>query len=269
MKSVRIAATAMAVVGLLAVIALIEPRQVLAQGKKMYDAKGSGTIKGKVTLDGAAPKEAKIAILKGHKDESHCLKGDTEDQTWSVGADNGLQWVVVYLKPPAGQSFKVDLANKTWKDAVEITQPFCAFKPHVSVAFPKYDGKATGQKAVVKNDAPILHNTRYAGNPLKNAGKNYTIPAGKEEVLALNPDNQAIVLSCDAHKWMEGFIWAFDHPYAAVTDKDGNFEIKNCPLGPDVAVMAWHESDGKSGAGKEIKKGIKDGDVIDVKVKKK
>lgn len=268
MKSVRWAATGIAVFGLLAVVATLEPQPVQAQGKKMYNATGSGTIKGKVTLDGTAPKGAKINIDPNHKDKDHCLKQDTEDPTWMVGEGNGLQNVVVYLKPPAGQVFKVDMAKKTWEDLV-IDQPFCAFKPHVSIAFPMYEGKATGQKITVKNSAPILHNTRFAGNSLKNPGKNYTIPPGKEEVLSLKPDNQPIVLSCDAHKWMEAFIWAFEHPYAAVTDKNGNFEIKNAPLGADVVIMAWHESDGKSNAGKEVGKGTTDGKTIEFKVKKK
>lgn len=269
MKSVRMWAVGLATFGLLAVIGLIDPQPVQAQGKKMYTPTGTGTIKGRVLLDGTAPKDAKIKIDPNHKDFAHCSKQDTEDPVWVVGKDNGLANVVVYLKPPAGQVFKVDMANKTWPDEVVVEQPYCAFKPHVSIAFPKYDGKPTGQKVIAKNNAPILHNTRFAGNALKNAGKNYTIAAGKQEEMTLNPDNQPIVLSCDAHKWMEAFIWAFEHPYAAVTDKDGNFEIKNAPLGPDVVVMAWHESDGKTNAGKEIKKGIKDGDTIEYKVKKK
>jgi hypothetical protein len=269
MKSVRMMAVGLATFGLLAMVGLVDPQSVNAQGKKMYTPTGTGTIKGKVTLDGEAPKGAKLKIDPNHKDAGHCMKGDTEDQVWVTGAGNGLMNVVVYLKPPAGQSFKVDMAKKTWQDELVVDQPYCAFKPHVSVAFTKYDGKPTGQKVIAKNNAPILHNTRFAGNALKNAGKNFTIPAGKQEELTINPDNQPIVLSCDAHKWMEAFVWSFEHPYAAVTDKDGNFEIKNAPLGADVVVMAWHESDGKTNAGKEVKKGVKEGETIEYKVKKK
>jgi hypothetical protein len=33
----------------------------------------------------------------------------------------------------------------------------------------------------------------------------------------------------------------FDHPYFAVTDEDGKFEIKNAPAGA-CQLLIWHES---------------------------
>jgi hypothetical protein len=270
MKSVRNLIAGLALTGAVAALVTIDVNAAHAQGKKAIEGKGVGTIKGKITLDGDAPTDAKVKMDKSNKDIDHCMKGDTEDVTWLVGKDKGLANVVVYLKAPAGSYFKVDMSKKTWEDEVVIDQPFCAFKPHVSLLFPEYEGKRTGQKLTIKNSAPILHNSRYAGSSFKNPAKNYTIPAGKSETPELKADTQALTLSCDAHKWMEAYIWAFDHPYAAVTKEDGSFEIKNVPLGVEVQVMAWHESDGKSAAGKEIKKAaLKDGDTIDFKVKKK
>src|SRR3954454_16340999 len=89
-----------------------------AQGKKMISGTGTGTIKGKITLDGTAPAPAKLNIDPANKDKDHCMKGDTEDMTWVVGADKGVGNVVVFLKAPAGSAFKVDMAKKTWKDEV-------------------------------------------------------------------------------------------------------------------------------------------------------
>ena len=34
----------------------------------------------------------------------------------------------------------------------------------------------------------------------------------------------------------------FNHPYFAVTDKDGNFEIKNVPIDEEITVYVWHAS---------------------------
>ncbi len=236
--------------------------------KKPFAATTSGTIKGKVTLDGEAPAKKPIPIGAGHKDEDHCKKGDTDDVTWVVGSNKGLGNVVVFLKPPSGQYFKVDMAKKTWTDELVIDQPFCAFKPHVSVVFADYEGKPV-QKMTVKNSAPILHNSRVSGSPLRNPAKGGALPAGKHEDFALKSDTQVIKISCDAHKWMEAFIWAFDHPYAAITDADGNFEIKNVPTGAELQVMAWHEV-GTPPNGQEVKKGaLKDGDTIEFKIKKK
>lgn len=239
-----------------------------AQGKKMVEGTGTGSIKGKVTFDGSAPSGAKLKIDANHKDASHCLKNDTEDLTWVVDSNKGLANVVVFLKPPSGSAFKVDMSKKTWPDEVVVDQPFCAFKPHVSVIFPEYNGQRTGQKFIVKNTAPILHNSRVGGSAFKNPLKNENLAAGKEKTFELKADSQVIKINCDAHKWMEAYIWAFDHPYAAVTKADGTFEIKNVPLGVEVSIMAWHEV-GTPMMGKEIKKGpLTDGQAIDFTIKK-
>jgi hypothetical protein len=39
---------------------------------------------------------------------------------------------------------------------------------------------------------------------------------------------------------MEADVWAFEHPFAAVTDEKGNFEIPNVPANVKVKVAAWH-----------------------------
>jgi hypothetical protein len=43
---------------------------------------------------------------------------------------------------------------------------------------------------------------------------------------------------------MRAHAWVFDHPFAAVTGKDGTFEIRNVPTGVDLHVLAWHEAVG-------------------------
>lgn len=239
----------------------------MAQGKKAIVGTGTGTIKGKVTLDGEAPKGKKLNIDPANKDKDHCLKGDTEDPTWEVGPGNGLANVVVYLKAPPGSYFKVDMNKKSWPDEVAIDQPFCAFRPHVSIAFPEYEGKPTGQKFLIKNSAPIGHNSRIGGTS-RNPVKNENLKPGGHTEIHLKPDAQVIKVNCDVHKWMESYVWAFDHPYAAVTKEDGTFEIKNVPTGVEVTVMAWHEAGEPKG--KQIKKGtLKDGEDIEFKIKKK
>ncbi len=73
------------------------------------------------------------------------------------------------------------------------------------------------------------------------------------EIKNLVPSSVPVRLSCDIHKWMTGVVRVYDHPYAAVTDKDGNFEIKNAPAGAEVRVLVWHELD-ESNAGTEVDK---------------
>ncbi|MFL5329555.1 MAG: hypothetical protein ACJ8C4_11630 [Gemmataceae bacterium] len=232
-------------------------------------ATAGATIKGKVTLDGEAPKDAKLKIDPNHKDAGHCAKGDTQDLTWVTGEGNGLAEVVVFLKPAPGKKFNVDLGQKTWTDQVVIDQPFCRFNPHVSAMFAEYGGKPV-QKLLIKNSAPILHNSRVAGGALKNPARGETLASGKEKEFSVKADTEAIKINCDAHKWMDAYVWAFDHPYFAVTDANGNYEIKNVPTDIEVSVMAWHEvGTAKPGEEKKPKGLLKDGDTINFPIKKK
>jgi hypothetical protein len=46
---------------------------------------------------------------------------------------------------------------------------------------------------------------------------------------------------------MAGYVRIFDHPYYAITDENGNFEIKNAPAGK-FRIVFWHENGVRGGA---------------------
>ena len=48
-------------------------------------------------------------------------------------------------------------------------------------------------------------------------------------------------VTCDIHPWMKAWWMVLDHPYFAVTDAKGNFEIKNAPAGTQKVVV-WQEA---------------------------
>jgi hypothetical protein len=80
----------------------------------------------------------------------------------------------------------------------------------------------------------VAHNVNLAGG-LKNPNLNQVIPPGGElPITGFVASLLPVQVSCNIHPWMKGYIRVFDHPYFAVTDEDGNFEIKNAPAGK------WH-----------------------------
>jgi len=69
---------------------------------------------------------------------------------------------------------------------------------------------------------------------------------------------------------MRAYVWAFDHPYAAVTKEDGTYEIPNVPAGAKVRIVAWHEvPEFINGGSKGEEITIKDGDPKNFSVKAK
>lgn len=264
--------TAAALVGL-----AISP--TLAQDLKLLETKGTGTLTGKVTLDGAVPKLVDLTdIMKKHNDAACCLNAKAKaiekiDSTWIVDPKTkAVQNVVVWVKAPEGTYLPIDEKFTKRKDKVVIDQPHCAFVPRISACNPVYfDGKKyekTGQILEIKNSAVVPHNVRATGNPKYNDGFNVNVPAGTSITKMLNPQPLPVSLQCDVHTWMSGKLFVFDHPYYAITKADGTYEIKNVPAGAEVQIMAWHEGVGwvltKQGQTLKIAEGA---NKLDLKVK--
>jgi hypothetical protein len=230
-----------------------------ASGEKTaIESKGSATLKGKVTFVGATvppPRDLKPEMEK-QGDKNRCLQGMTVSEDWVVGPDKGVQNVVVFLKAPPGKYFKIPDNMRHRTDTVKMDQPYCAFQPHVVAINPSCWDPAskkqvkTGQVFKIVNDAPMNHNTGWKGNDLLNPGKNTILPAKTGELVveaqpcrATEVGKEDLVrVYCDIHKWMNARVVVLDHPYYAVTDKDGNYEIKDAPADATVDVMFWHES---------------------------
>ena len=145
----------------------------------------------------------------------------------NIVADNGkLANVFVYVKDGLGdRTFDVP------KDAVTLDQKGCQYHPHVL-------GVMTGQNIEIKNDDPTTHNIHPSPN--NNREWNMTQPHGMPLERTFAREEIAIPVKCNVHPWMRGYIAVFKHPYFAVTDKNGDFELKDVPPGT-YTITAWQE----------------------------
>jgi predicted small lipoprotein YifL len=250
-------------------------------GEKKALAAGKGTFKGRVTLEGKVDtaeltKKLLAEIEKKADDKPHCLDPNApaeekEQQTWVLGKDNGVGNVFVMLRPAEGTIFEIEESHPGVQAVkgkeLALDQPHCAFVPRALVVFPSFRDKSgktveTGQKFVVKNSAKISHNTKYGDGGFDNPGQNLTIKAGDQiDIKDLKPSNRPVSAQCNIHPWMAAHLWVVNNPYYAITDKDGNFEIKNVPEG-EVNVVVWHE--GKfinAGEGRGEKITLSDGET--------
>jgi len=227
-------------------------------------AEGWGTVKGQAVFKG--DKVPAAEQLKITRDEAACLKnGPIFAEKYVINPKNkGVKWVVVWLaKDDGGKAdFDAELpihpALKEFKDkSVSMDQPCCRFEPHVVVL-------RKGQEFIGKNSSAIQHNMNIQG--FKGPNVNQLLVAGGKMTVAANkwkPHYLPVSVSCNIHPWMTARIFCFDHPYFAITDADGNFEIKNAPAG-NYRLIALHESGWVTGGknGKLIT--IKAGGTTDV-----
>src|ERR1700758_882287 len=123
------------------------------------------------------------------------------------------------------------------KEHVVIDQRKMTFIPHVVTV-------QQGTTVDFLNSDPVGHNVYWpsiSGNK-KLAHNLGTWPKGEKKAFQFNDVGVASLL-CNVHPEMNGYIVVVPTPYYALTDKDGNFEIKNIPAGK-YTLKTWSE-DGK------------------------
>ena len=114
----------------------------------------------------------------------------------------------------------------------------CHFVPHVI-------GVHVGQTLELKNSDPVAHNSNIQGNLLK---FNPLLPAHSSTDTAVSaPESLPVIVTCNIHDWMKGWIVVRPDPYFAISDASGNFELKNLPAGGDLELQAWHENGRRTG----------------------
>jgi hypothetical protein len=187
-------------------------------------AKGSASIAGKISFAGTPPAPEKIKVSadpycqKEHKDGLERKVVDVKD--------GGLKDVFVYVKSGVTGTYPAPT------EAVELDQSGCMYKPHI-VAL------QVGQPLKIKNADETLHNIhpRPAVNQEFNIGQPRK---GMESTKTFDKKEVMIPVGCDVHPWMRSYISVLDHPFFAVTDEDGKYEIKGLPAG-EYEVEAVHE----------------------------
>jgi polysaccharide lyase family 4-like protein len=202
----------------LAILALLSlPSAAAYEAVQVTDG---GIIKGKVLYQG------QIATKKilPTKDSEVC--GEMrEEPLIVVGPDKGVQDVVVYLKD-------VQKGKEPGKPAKkpEINNHKCQFEPHVQAV-------PVGSIVIVNSD-PVMHNTHgFLG---KQTVFNQALPTKGMRIEKPIKKPGMMRVECDTHGWMLAWIYAAEHPYYAVTKKDGTFSIPDVPPG-SYTLVAWQE----------------------------
>jgi hypothetical protein len=190
------------------------------------DAPAPGRIVGHVILAGKAPAAPAIDMSA----DARCVTlHDAPVPRRDVLADAAGRLANVLVSIAGGP------AGGPWEppaESVLLDQVGCLFVPRVI-------GLRAGQRLVVRNSDPTLHNVNAhpGNNPESNFGQPFQ---GMETTLVFANPEDVFALRCDTHPWMRAYVAVFDHPFFAVTSPDGAFAIEGVPSG-DYTIRAWHE----------------------------
>ena len=197
-------------------------------------AEGWGNFQGQIKYNGTPPKTEVLPLslsaqllcgTQGILSEELIIDPKTN------GIANCILWINKVpkkihpdLKTPPKPSKKLDIDK-------------CIFSPHVDVL-------RTDQKLNVINSDAWDHNVK--ANFIANDGFNPMLSPkdfkGVEYELK-KPEILPMPIESNLYPWMRSFWLIVDHPYFAVTDKQGRFVIKNLPVGEHTFTL-WQEKAG-------------------------
>jgi len=216
-----------------------------------------GGLKGRLVVDGTPAKPTPLVVAK----DQFCIDHKPSNEAIVIGEDHGIANTVVYLRLGLGQKVDVHPDYKaSFETPVVLDNHMCHFVPHVALA-------RTNQTITLKNSDPVGHNTNLGTfNQIIPAGSELPTKITRAEVIPKN-------VTCNIHPFMKGYVLVQDHPYMAVSDDHGKFEIKNIPAGKH-GFSFWHEAAGfmkdlKVGNGTADRRGtveltIKPGETLDL-----
>lgn len=237
-----------------------------------------GTLIGTVTLIGDVPRPMGYNLAR-FPHAVYCGRISNGSgwrllQPFNIGAQGAFRDVVVMLeevakgKPIRSQTPRVEAID-------------CTFKPFISVVWNK-------QPIEVVNMDPVFHDiqayetSRFGpqvlfNGPLlmypRNTKETVTKPGKQEhragEVMLQHIDMQkgrrVFVMQCGFHAYMESWGLVMDHPYYALTDQEGQFQIGDIPPGR-YKVVVWHPLI-RGGSGEEYQVTIRSKETTTLKAK--
>ncbi|MEO5801898.1 MAG: hypothetical protein ABIR24_00085 [Verrucomicrobiota bacterium] len=188
------------------------------------------SISGKIILKGTPPPERELSL------NADCGKLRTtilKTRLYVVAEGGALADVFVYIKE--------GLDGKTFAPPTKtilLDQVGCEYIPYVV-------GLQTKQKLLVRNSDPTMHNVhvlpKNSGN--KESNKAQTSNSANLEYTFDTPEF-FMTYKCEVHGWMYAYVNVVEHPFFAVSGKDGTFQIENVPEGKYL-VEAYHRKAGK------------------------
>ena len=175
-------------------------------------APNGSRVVGRVTLLGAPPPATTITAT-----DRMC--GGGQGRTFStrhyvVSEDGGLANVFVWITGGIGKT------PLTSGGTPLLDQIGCEYTPYVM-------GVQTGQKFKIRNSDPGLHNVHAmprpgSGNREFNLGQPLK---GMVTEKAFDAPEVFVRIKCDVHPWMFAYVGVVDHPFFAVTDTNGFFQL--------------------------------------------
>jgi plastocyanin len=197
------------------------------QSKPLYQPTGNeATLTGSIIANGEVPRIMRYDMSADPVCEK--LSVDHHDLDDLLISDQRVVNTFVYIKGGELNSYRFEVPDAE----VELAHKGCYYSPRIL-------GIRAGQRLSIVNNDPTTHNTHPT--PVLNPEWNMSQAVGSTPfVKTFTRAEQFIPVKDNHHPWERAIIGVFDHPFFAVSDQFGNYEIRGLPPGK-YKLVAWHE----------------------------
>jgi plastocyanin len=215
-----------------------------AESSSAGEATSWGGLRGRITISESPEPPVTLEITR---DEEVCGNLGLTDESLMVNADNrGVRHVAIWLDSRTPVPIHPELTGKTGKPVI-VDNKGCRFEPRMSAV-------QVGQPVHFSNSDSIAHNVAVFAR--RNQPFSEIVPASQPlEKTFPKSELLPIRIDCSIHAWMKSWLIITEHPYVAITDENGQFEIRNIPAG-EWKFRFWHERPGN------IRQLVRDGSEV-------
>ena len=188
---------------------------------RVVDVARSGAIVGRVTLESPTPADTTYTA----SDSAAAFCGSSRRVPLVYGSGDNVRDVVVWLADArSGKRLPIERRY-------ELTNTDCELEPRVQAA-------VEGGMLNVRNADRSAHRTIFLSggdtvSSVRETEAGQVVPTGKPLL-----HRGLVRVRSDRYPWSRAWIRVFDHPYFAVTNRDGIFTIDSVPPG-DYTLKMW------------------------------
>jgi len=190
---------------------------------------GWGGLTARFVLSGELPKPEPLQI---ERDAEVCGQSGLVDESLVVNPENrGIRNIIVWLESKTAVPVHPQRQQQV-QQPVLLDNRGCRFEPRILCL-------QTSQPLRLLNSDPVVHNA--AAFLRRSTPFNEVIPAGQpSERIIRKAETVPVRVDCSIHSWMKAWLVVLDHPYAAVTDANGELQLPQLPAG-EWRFRFWHE----------------------------
>ncbi len=210
---------------LLLVSLIVSQTQQEPEKPTYFPTGNEASVTGTISLKGMPPK---FQVFDMAADPACQNLNRKPQRDWLKTSQGKLANAFIYVKGDKLNAYNFPLPDSD----VMLNQRACYFEPHVF-------GLRVGQSLRIINSDPTQHNV----HPIPRLSRewNQTQAQDAPPMVKTFPRAEVMIpIKCNQHPWMKAYVGVMNHPYFAVSDTSGKFEIRGLPAGT-YKLVVWHE----------------------------